>query len=664
MALQGTGRRQPGSKSHRAAPADMDAIILVKEFAEQKRKKRENDPNVRRMKNRYKLKPSVSPSPGNTLHSSGQLLLTVGTDVLLHVPPPKSDALIPGDDSSDQLETLPARDCRATCGRQMPLTPSSTKTEQSPGLKEVQPNTQGRALRSSTQKIVRKNAGKIQAVTTCDTLPDSEKENSTGVTAHKGMTSEDTERRQSGWTCSKTALGVEEAVKLLKELAEQKWKERPDDAEGKCVERKPNLKVPAYPSPGNILHTGRQLPRTPGPGVLPLLPSQKFDPQVPDEDLSEEQRCLLAKEVDNRVPCGRQLRRTPTAAEPEQSRVLRGVQPTAQECPPVHSTPSRTVRTSEVPNNSIRVVTECCMVPDSENENPTADLSAHKETHTEEMNSCSPETRIVRRISELPVKGLNQIRVSGILSKLPGYERRTADLEFLKLMENQEKAKALKAELQLLRKNLVAAKQNKELLIAKKEKIDNDIQKMKCAYERTVQLGRAFLSRTQDATHVQDLTHEDLLEKLNLPSIQSVLQQERARLVAAEREVIRRQQEASSKARYLEDTQRSLKSKMESCQKDISAAGERLRQLKDEVVSLKTQIEKTEKKKSELKQSIQRMRERISQYSEQQLARHAPAELSEEDQEIVNRRLQRLLLRKQLYEERERILQKLKQDLK
>lgn len=65
-----------------------------------------------------------------------------------------------------------------------------------------------------------------------------------------------------------------------------------------------------------------------------------------------------------------------------------------------------------------------------------------------------------------------------------------------------------------------------------------------------------------------------------------------------------------------------------------------------------------------LQQSVQKMREQISQCLEQQSAPPTQTDLSEEDRERMNRRLQRILHRKKLYLERERILQKLKRDLK
>ncbi|KAM9320349.1 uncharacterized protein PAF06_004862 [Gastrophryne carolinensis] len=466
------------------------------------------------------------------------------------------------------------------------------------------------------------------------------------------MALHETERRESGWRCSKTALNEDDAMTLLKEFAAQKRKQRENDPDVKNMKSKYKLKASAYPSPGNILHTGRQLPRSPGPGVLPLLPSQKFETPIPAHESFELPGASSVRGLDNMVPCGRQLPRTPLSSKTEHSPVLREIQPNIRE----HRLSSRTqkaARTVGTPaicdpgkNNSTTAGRLSDTRQHLENENLTAEISAHKKP---EIATPSTHQKCNRRISELPVKGINEMRISGVLKKMGGYECHSEDLEFLKHVQNQEKFKVLKAELACLRKDFTAAKHDRELILSKKDKIEDDIQKMKFSYERTVQLGRAFLSRTQDPGCAQSLAPEDVLKQLSQITIHNVHQQEKAKLKASQKEVARIS---------------SLLSKIESCEQCIGAAKQRNELLKNEVIALKAEIEKIEKERTELKESLQKKREQMSQCIEQQSIPPVDNEISEEDRERVNRRLQRIVYRKNLYLEREKIIQRLKRELK
>ncbi|KAM5180784.1 uncharacterized protein ACMZJ9_001344 [Mantella aurantiaca] len=787
MALSDTERRTSGWRCSKTALQEEEAINLLKEFAELKRKERANDPAVKFVKNKYKLKASAYPSPGNILHTGRQLSRSPGPGVLPLLPSQEFELREPGEESSEQLMSFPVieRDNIVPSGKQLPRSPFFIKPDHV--LKEIQPNSKNV---TSAQKLVANNSAVSNTTIIIsniepDTLKDLENENPMGeLSAHKVEDLPDTERRTSGWRCSKTALHEEEAINLLKEFAELKRKERENDPKVKNIKEKYKLKASAYPSPRNILHTGRELPRSPGHGVLPLLPSQAFQPQEPVVESFEKLSSFPIKDLGNIVPSGKQLQRTPLSTEPE-PHILTGIQPktknvsgtknlsrianslgrcnttvalsneedlnmpdtlkdlenknpvfdicahketTEEENVSSHQTCNR--RISELPvkglsqmrisgvlkkmpgyecrsedlefltymktqekakmlkessgvsgtknlsrtanslgrcNTTVALSNEEDLnMPDTlkdlENKNPVFDICAHKET-TEEGNVCSHKTRN-RRISELPVQGLSQMRISGVLKKMPGYECRSEDLEFLTYMKIQEKAKMLKAELLCLRKDLATTNQDKELVIAKKDKIEDDIQRMKLAYEGTVRLGRAFLSRTQDAATVQGLPPKDVLKQLNHLTVQNVHQQERAQLLAAQKELSRRQEEVASVTRHLEDTKSLLISKIESHKECANTAEERLQRLSDEVITLKTQIEKTVKKKSELEDSIQKKREQISQCLEQPSALPTQTDMSEEERERMNRSLQRILHRKNLYLERERILRKLKRDLK
>ncbi|XP_056416825.1 uveal autoantigen with coiled-coil domains and ankyrin repeats protein-like [Hyla sarda] len=470
---------------------------------------------------------------------------------------------------------------------------------------------------------------------------------------------QDPERRLSAWKCSKTALNEEEAISLLQEFAEQRRKAREKDPEVKRVKNKYSLKAPTYPSPGNVLHTGKQLLRTPGPGILPLLPSQQFEPRRAEESFS----LFAIKATDNMVPCGRQLERTPTRVN-----ALREIQVNTKE-----GETFRSLNKSEQDGKSLIMCKasegemtrskrheESCVTTEVMADLENGVLTAQKELN-EGTEACSQPLMQNRRISEMPVTGLNQMRISGVLKKLSGYECRNEDLEFLKHVANQEKAKVLKKKLLCIRKNLTATNQERELTLAKKEKIEDDIEKMKLSYERTVQLGRALLSRTQDPSKAGDLSPDHVLMQLNSMTIHTVHQQTRLQLAAAEKELARRRQEAADRRSLTDNQKRSLTLKVESNMQHVKETQYRIQQLKEEVVTLTTQIRQTEENKSELEARTQKMRRQIS-YCQKHLKQNN--EMSEEEREKMKRRLQRILRRKDNYLERERILQRLKEELK
>ncbi|XP_073526900.1 uncharacterized protein [Phyllobates terribilis] len=411
---------------------------------------------------------------------------------------------------------------------------------------------------------------------------------------------QDTEQKSSAWRYSKTALCEQDTLNLFQEFAEQKQKEREKDPEVKRFKRKYSLKAPSYPSPGNILHMGRQLPRTPAPGVLPLLPSQRFEPRAAENEKSFISH--LAKTPDNMVPCGRQLPRTPTTGN-----VLREIQVNVKEDEAIKQKIERDVNDSVI-----------------------CDAREGDGTRTKSN---------VGKVS----RASNKMKNMATLSCRDGM----ATMKMNKLVR--------------LRKDFVTANQEKELVFAKKEKIEGDIENMKLSYERTVQLGRALLSRTQDPTAVRSLTPDDVLKQLSPETIQHVHQQTRLQLAEAEQELAQWQQEAANQTSPGEDPRRSLDLKVGSAEQHVKEVQCRIQQLKEEVIILNTQIKRVEENESELQATVQIKRQQIS-----DCLRNAKQnkQMSEEESETMKRRLQRILHRKDNYLQRERILQRLKENLK
>ncbi|XP_077150245.1 uncharacterized protein LOC143815175 [Ranitomeya variabilis] len=479
---------------------------------------------------------------------------------------------------------------------------------------------------------------------------------------------QDAEQKSSAWRYSETALCQEDTLNLFQELAEQKRKEREKDPAVKFFKRKYSLKVTKYPSPGNILHTGRQLPRSPGPGVLPLLPSQKFEPR---EENEKSFTSYVAK-TPNMVPCGRQLPRTLTKGN-----VLREIQINVREDETVKrkknserdgsSSMICDAREGETTRSKISAGNVSRASNKMQN---MANLSCQDGVATMQMDSICENIEVMsrptvpnnRRISEMPVQGLNQMRISGIIRKMAGYECRNEDLEFLKHMQHLEKAKMLKKELLRLTKDFATANLEKELVFAKKEKIEGDIKNMKVSYERTVQLGRALLGRTQDPTGVCSLTPDDVLKQLSSETIQHVHQQTRLQLAEAEKELAKWQQDAANQTALDENQRRSLALKVGSAEQHVKEVQHRIQQLQEELITLKAQIKRVEENESELQVTVQMKRQQISDCLKNA---NRNIEMSEEEEsDTIKRRLQRILHRKDNYLERERILQRLKETLK
>ncbi|KAM4702251.1 uncharacterized protein O3C94_003204 [Discoglossus pictus] len=475
----------------------------------------------------------------------------------------------------------------------------------------------------------------------------------------------------SHWVYSETALDDGEARNFLKQFPEQE-----NDANSNPIKSDHNAKFTAYPTPGNILHTGRQLLRTPGPGIPPPLPSQIFDPILTKEDSFEElfrslsQNCV--KKTENIVPCGRQIPRTPIAQSQEEQTEHKEPETHVQDsCKTgvnageisdgsfLFKKPSEILDNKDVKSPKKSTENQCPEHRPSETIREEA--AVRSEQVADEVQGKNPgkvsecRNNVNRRISEIPVQGLNRMRISSVLRKLPGYECHDEDLEYLKHMQGQEKAKVLKAELLRLRKELTAANQNKELILAKTEKVDLDIQNLKEHYDRTVQLGRMFLCRIQDPGSVNNLSPEDVLKLLNPVSIQQVCNKESSRLHAAQRELRRKQKEVNT-SHALDK----VRQKQEICKQHVMEAESRVQQLQENIVELRSQVEKAQTDLADTEECLQKKRDQIKTYNNNHTAASdQSSNITEEDKEKLNRRLERLKHRKDLYLEREKILQRL-----
>ncbi|XP_074847344.1 uncharacterized protein LOC142011534 [Carettochelys insculpta] len=150
---------------------------------------------------------------------------------------------------------------------------------------------------------------------------------------------------------------------------------------------------------------------------------------------------------------------------------------------------------------------------------------------------CFPISSTNKRISEIPVQGLSEMNISMMINRIKDYQCTKEDMEFLQDMKNREQAQKLKAKYLHLQKELMSMVQTKELLLAQREKVHEEIVQMKTSYDRTVQLGRAFLGKRMDPATVEALSPKAVLEQLNPVKLQHTQKQERAELQAFSKEL-------------------------------------------------------------------------------------------------------------------------------
>ncbi|KAM4795636.1 uncharacterized protein WCC33_000700 [Rhinophrynus dorsalis] len=726
MSLQNTERRVSGWKCSKTALSDQEVTNILKEFTEKNREEQVNDGGSHFVNLHHKPKVSMYPSPVNILHTGRQLPRTPGPGVLPLLPSQVFEPKVAGNESFEDLFRLvtkngiPGTDNMFPTGRQLQRTPISTSEKEaavdSNICKEDQPLSQENGQKVEQVSADLETCRRYGKHTNGKTDPNNgekkrslEEQNSEpylsettrqqekmepneGTNSDNARSLQNTGKRVSGWKCSKTSL------------------------------------------------SDQQLPHTPGPEILPLLPSQVYEPKVAGNESFEDLFRLITKngimDTDNVVPTGKPLQRTPIRTSPQEasvdSDIVKEDQSLTQDggqkvevsadsvtCrrPEKHTnnkTDPNNVETKgslEEPNsephlfevtrqqdnmerkdgadsnNSWLRVSKQRLLPmtlslNAETGNSKPEVIAHEvqagtqgrkereaqieaeERHrkTVEINcavkSCERPVCVNRRISELPVQGLNLLRVSGVLKKMPGYECREEDLEFLVQLKIQEKAKVLKDKVNSLRKELTTVDRDTELVLAKKEKIEEDIQIMKDSIEKTVRLGRAFLCRVHDdPASVKVLSPQEVLKQLNPMTIQQMQHQDRVHLLAAQRELARRKQEATNSQQLIEDK---MSLNVESCNQRMDEAKSRVQLLHEEVAALKCQVEKTQKDISYTEERLQKKRDQIS------CLKHSIASTqskSASDQEKLSRRMQRLLHRKDLYLEREKILQRLKKEL-
>ncbi|CAN0342597.1 unnamed protein product [Lampetra fluviatilis] len=235
-----------------------------------------------------------------------------------------------------------------------------------------------------------------------------------------------------------------------------------------------------YPMPGNLLHPGRQIPRTPAPGILPALPSQLFGyeeydidqqgpvagqsdllimpakPQTtrPDKHKNGKEKKLepmkivnkvVENLVSNTIPTGRQLPRTPPTDVPS-----------SEEMPalPLEQTAAPGGRQNNLPS-----LAAC-------------------ETHENPPLQSQVEPGNLATAEEMHKLDGGVAEVEYMLKELGGYKQCTPDLVFLEHKRHLDLLSKLKEEHLLLARQHKKLAENKEYVVASLEKVQQDTDKM------------------------------------------------------------------------------------------------------------------------------------------------------------------------------------------
>ncbi|XP_053900664.1 uncharacterized protein LOC128845730 isoform X2 [Malaclemys terrapin pileata] len=512
------------------------------------------------------------------------------------------------------------------------------------------------------------------------------------------------ETRKLDGSFFKTALNKDEVENILSEISNLKMTERGNgnkNNEVKCES--------LCPAPQNIRYLGLQTPRTPAPGILQLLPSQPSD-FVGEEYYSSKKPSKLGEWSittlkDNIIPTGRELPRTPFCTNQQGKLLLEALKddtvlnerhstgvvgPSHSECETLklqidadvlekllREETSVKTRASNawVYTRKKDSICQRMQQPDdnhiisgnTENGKEVAPPLVEDEEELQErveplQDSPVPKCFTTsstnrRRLSQIPVQGLSEMNISMMINRIKGYQCTKEDMEFLRHMKSQEQAQKLKAKYLHLQKELTSMVRTKELLLAQREKVQEEIVQMKTSYDRTVQLGRAFLGKKMDPAAVEALPPKAVLGQLNAVKVQHVQQQEKAELQALTKELKKLKHSIAQLPQ-----KQGIRLERESCKQQIQEAKHRLQQAQEDVENLKCKVEAAQSKLAEVQEHLCNTRVEIEKW-------HTLKEKTTVSQPLENdrilgndylkRRLNRILRRTDIFLEREKIIERL-----
>ncbi|KAG6935226.1 hypothetical protein G0U57_015477 [Chelydra serpentina] len=513
------------------------------------------------------------------------------------------------------------------------------------------------------------------------------------------------ETRKLDGSFLKTAMNKDEVENILSEISNLKMTEREN---GKYNKKNEVRSESLFPAPQNVLCLGLQTPRTPAPGILQLLPSQSSDFMGEEYYSSKKIPNLgdwsITTFKDNIIPTGRELPRTPFCTNQQGNLLLEALKdhtvlnerhstvvvgPTHSECDTLklqidadmleklwREEISVKTRASNawVYTRKKDSICQCTQQPDdnrnisgnTENGKEVAPLLVEDEQELQEkveplqgspVPKCFTTTSTnKRRLSQMPVQGLSDMNISMMMNRIKGYQCTKEDMEFLQHMKNQEQAQKLKAKYLHLQKERTSMGQTKELLLAQRGKVQEEIAQMKTSYDRTVQLGRAVLGKKMDPAAVEALPPKAVLGQLNPGKLQQVQQQERAELQALTKELKKLKHSIAQLPQ-----KQGIRLERESCKQQIQEAAHRVQQAQEDVENLKCKVEAAQSKLAEVQAHLCNTRVEIEKWHtlKEKTTVSQPLENAQDsDNNYLKRRLNRILRRTDIFLEREKIIKR------
>ncbi|XP_015219523.2 uncharacterized protein [Lepisosteus oculatus] len=277
------------------------------------------------------------------------------------------------------------------------------------------------------------------------------------------------------------------------------------------------------------------------------------------------------------------------------------------------------------------------------------DLEVHDETR---------EKALQRRSTKSFTANLSEMDPEKLVKGMQGYQWTEGDLEFVQHIKNIKLIQQLKEELSQLQKQLKGEQLHKDLLLAKKEKIQAQCLEMDTSFDQIVHLGRAFLCRTLDPATVESIPSDSVLGRVSIASVRRVCQQEKQKLQALKKKVTDIQQqtaEVTQKEQGLRNMEKHHLEEIERLKRGILLEQENVINMEKELSDLQSKLSESQEKLGSLKR--QAREQKASKERKDQ-----SHDLKGKEDVIVAkvlRRCRRLERRKELFLERQNIMKRI-----
>ncbi|XP_039600801.1 transmembrane protein 30C [Polypterus senegalus] len=261
----------------------------------------------------------------------------------------------------------------------------------------------------------------------------------------------------------------------------------------------------------------------------------------------------------------------------------------------------------------------------------------------------------MKRTSQLPVHGLNFTRPSDIFKGMQGYECTEADMEFVHQMKNESSLKQLKEKYKSLQKRLKDEHQSCELLMAKNEKVQNDIFKLKGDKIKIVQLSRAFAVNYFNNQSKASLTAGDEALEICVDHVIKVCKQEELELEILEKQLRHKEDQLRLKKFQQKEnrSKRMLFSNMKtSLQQTILSEKEHVKSLEKNLISLQKTLNERQEQLDDLKRQKRDL--------QRNMKHDKPDMKIKVDFARIDRRVNCIAKRREIFLERQKILARLK----